>query len=196
MRPRVPEFERPFLRLPYQEGACVRIDADPAAGRRVRRCVRGPGDFYRLAFVTSTTRDAVPTDIADYNAFVTATAEAVPELLALGTTWSVIGSTASVDARDNTGTDTLGGVAHPTMPLGLGPVRVGATRTGVTESWINWGWSQTAPPLRNFYAMSGVLTVAAPEPVPALPGVAPFVLGLGLLVVARTRSRKRSSGNG
>ena len=64
-----------------------------------------PGDQYRLAFVTSTTRDATSSNIADYNAFVTAVANAVPELLALGTTWTAIGSTPTVDARDNTNTN-------------------------------------------------------------------------------------------
>ena len=66
-----------------------------------------PGDTYRLAFVTSTTRDATSSDIADYNAFVTAAAISVPELAALGTTWRAIASTASVDARDNTNTNPL-----------------------------------------------------------------------------------------
>jgi PEP-CTERM motif len=64
-----------------------------------------PGDHYRLAFVTSTTRDATSADIADYNAFVADAANAAPELLALGTTWTAIASTATVDARDNTGTN-------------------------------------------------------------------------------------------
>jgi hypothetical protein len=64
-----------------------------------------PGDQYRLAFVTSTLRDATSANIADYNAYVTTVANAVPELLALATTWTAIGSTASVDARDNTGTN-------------------------------------------------------------------------------------------
>lgn len=63
------------------------------------------GDQYRLAFVTSTTRDATSSDIADYNAFVTAAANAVPELLALGATWTAIGSTDYVAARDNTDTN-------------------------------------------------------------------------------------------
>jgi len=63
-----------------------------------------PGDQYRLAFVTSTTRDATSSNIADYNAFVTSAANAVPELLALGTTWTAIASTSAVDARDNTNT--------------------------------------------------------------------------------------------
>jgi len=64
-----------------------------------------PGDQYRLAFVTSTTRDATSSDIADYNAFVTAAANTQTELAALGTTWMAIASTATVDARDNTGTN-------------------------------------------------------------------------------------------
>lgn len=50
-------------------------------------------------------RDATSTNIADYNNFVTAVANDVPELALLGTTWTVIGSTATVDARDNTGTN-------------------------------------------------------------------------------------------
>ena len=64
-----------------------------------------PGDQYRLAFVTSATRDSTSSNIADYNDFVTATANAVPELLALGTPWTAIASTSTTDARDNTGTD-------------------------------------------------------------------------------------------
>ncbi len=65
------------------------------------------GDQYRLAFVTSTTRDALSPDIADYNAFVTSIAESVPELAALGTTWRAIGSTSAIDARDNTDTNPM-----------------------------------------------------------------------------------------
>jgi hypothetical protein len=67
--------------------------------------VLNPGDQYRLAFVTSSTRDATSSDIADYNSFVTAAANSQAALAALGTTWMVIGSTSSVDARDNTGTN-------------------------------------------------------------------------------------------
>ncbi len=64
-----------------------------------------PGDQYRLVFVTSTSRDATSSNIGDYNTFVTAAANSVPELLALGTVWKAIGSTPSIDARDNTGTN-------------------------------------------------------------------------------------------
>lgn len=80
-----------------------------------------PGDTYRLAFVTSTTRDAKSSDIADYNAFVTAAANMSPLLAALGTTWTaiastvtmeIVGSTVTVNARDNTNT-------NPTLNVGV-----------------------------------------------------------------------------
>jgi hypothetical protein len=63
-----------------------------------------PGAEYRLAFLTSTTRDATSSNIEDYNTFVTNAAAAVPELAALNTTWKAIASTAAVDARDNSDT--------------------------------------------------------------------------------------------
>ena len=62
-----------------------------------------PGDRYRLVFVTSGTRNATSTLISDYNAFVTAQANLSPLLLALNTTWRVIGSTLSVNAITNIG---------------------------------------------------------------------------------------------
>ena len=45
-----------------------------------------PGDSYRLAFVTSTTRDATSSNSVDYDALVTAAASSVGELASLGTT--------------------------------------------------------------------------------------------------------------
>ncbi len=57
-----------------------------------------PGDSYRLAFVTSTTTDALSSDISFYNNFV--------NTLGLAATgidgWTAIASTEAVDARDNT----------------------------------------------------------------------------------------------
>ena len=65
-----------------------------------------PGDTYRLIFVTSTTTDATSTDISTYNAFVQGVANAA----GLGSvSWSAVGSTATVSARDNTGTAGPGG---------------------------------------------------------------------------------------
>jgi hypothetical protein len=68
------------------------------------------GDTYRLVFVTSTTTTATSTDIADYNAFVQGVANAA----GLGSvTWSAVGSTATVAARDNTGTNPSSGTGVP-----------------------------------------------------------------------------------
>jgi len=64
-----------------------------------------PGAGYRLMFVTSGVRNGTSTNVADYNAFVTSAANAVPALAALGTTWAAFVQTATVTAEDNTGTN-------------------------------------------------------------------------------------------
>jgi hypothetical protein len=64
-----------------------------------------PGDQYRLAFVTSNTRNATSSNIDDYNMFVTTTANNQSRLAALGTTWTAIASTFTVDAKVNTHTN-------------------------------------------------------------------------------------------
>jgi hypothetical protein len=64
-----------------------------------------PGDPYRVAFVTSTGRDATSGDISDYNIFVKSIANAAPALVGLGNSWRAIVSTRDVDARDNTNTN-------------------------------------------------------------------------------------------
>lgn len=64
-----------------------------------------PGDPYRLAFVTSTSRDATSSNITEYNQFVDDQAETVAALAALNQDWKAIASTASVDALTNTSTD-------------------------------------------------------------------------------------------
>jgi hypothetical protein len=67
-----------------------------------------PGDKYRIAFVTSGTIDATSSDISVYNTFVNLAANAGGALTApLGTSWTAIASTPTVDARDNTGTNPL-----------------------------------------------------------------------------------------
>ena len=61
------------------------------------------GDRFRLIFITSGTRDANSTDIADYNTFVqTAAAAGHAGIQDYSSTFRVVGSTADVDARDNT----------------------------------------------------------------------------------------------
>lgn len=64
-----------------------------------------PGTHYRLVFVTAGTHDAMLTDIAEYNNFVTLQANSSLDLAALSTNWTVLGSTASVDAMANTNTN-------------------------------------------------------------------------------------------
>ncbi len=60
------------------------------------------GDQFRLMFITSTTRDATSTDIADYNSFVQGRAAAGhASIQSYSTQFLVVGSTAAVDARDN-----------------------------------------------------------------------------------------------
>jgi hypothetical protein len=76
-----------------------------------------PGDHYRLAFVTSSTRDSASPNIADYNAFVTTAANSSLELAALGTTWTAIGSTVAVWARDNTSTNPNVSSGYPVYNL-------------------------------------------------------------------------------
>ena len=68
------------------------------------------GDRFRLLFVTSTGRNATSTHIADYNAFVQARAKAGHSAITddMGDQFKVLGSTATVDARDNTETTGAG----------------------------------------------------------------------------------------
>lgn len=89
--------------------ACVSIFAattGAAANSIYRPLGLHPGDAYRLVFVTKGTRDALSSDIADYNAFVTAGAKAPTSVVrGLAADWFAIGSTADADAIENTGTD-------------------------------------------------------------------------------------------
>ena len=62
------------------------------------------GDTYRFAFVSSATTQATSTDINYYNTFLQNLADA-SSLGLSGATWKVIGSTSTVDARDNTSTN-------------------------------------------------------------------------------------------
>ncbi|MCX6873514.1 MAG: Ig-like domain-containing protein [Verrucomicrobia bacterium] len=89
-----------------------------------------PGDHYRLVFVTSTetysggsNHGPNPpwfTTVADYNAFATTTANAVPALAALSTPWKAIITTQSPDsnAKDNTGTNPSSSTGVPIYNLG------------------------------------------------------------------------------
>ena len=69
----------------------------------------GPGDSFRLIFITSTRRNARSTDIADYKTFVqNAAARGHTAIRPYASGFRVVGSTASIDARDNTCTTGIG----------------------------------------------------------------------------------------
>ena len=68
-----------------------------------------PGQQFRLIFLTSTTRDASSSDIDVYNSFIQNRAAAGHEAIReYRSGFRVVGSTASVDARDNTVTTGTG----------------------------------------------------------------------------------------
>ena len=62
-----------------------------------------PGETYQLVFFTAGTTDALSTDIADYNSFVQSEAALNPALTGtdIGVTYTIIGSTSSVNANTN-----------------------------------------------------------------------------------------------
>ena len=78
-----------------------------------------PGAEYRLVFVTDPLSEpnATSSNIANYNALVTSTANKSSSLVALATTWSAIASTATIDARDNTATNPLISTGLPIFAL-------------------------------------------------------------------------------
>ena len=74
----------------------------------------GPGESFRLLFVTSGTRDATATDIATYNTFVQDEAAAGhADIQPYSAHFRVLGATRAVDARVNTGTHPDDGAGVP-----------------------------------------------------------------------------------
>ena len=69
----------------------------------------GVGDEFRLLFISSTTRNASPSNIDTYNTWIQDRAAAGhTDIQRYSDTFRVVGSTAAVDARDNTGTTGTG----------------------------------------------------------------------------------------
>ena len=67
------------------------------------------GNQFRLIFLSSTKRNATPTDIATYNTFIqTRAAAGHTDIRAYSAGFRVIGCTAAIDAPDNTGTTGIG----------------------------------------------------------------------------------------
>ena len=98
----------------------------------------GAGAEFRLVFFSSTTRNATPSDIADYNTFIQDLAAAGHADIQVysSTAFKVVGSTADVDARDNTATtytaDDKGGVDLLARTATRWPT---TTRTSTTGTW-------------------------------------------------------------
>ena len=114
-----------------------------------------PGQQYRLAFVTSTTRNAVTADISGYNSFVDALGDSV-----IASDWKAIASTSAIDARDNTGTlpstaggalgvpifllsDTLVAISNDDLWNGPIPTTFSITETGHPSGAVT-PWTGTA----------------------------------------------------
>ncbi len=67
------------------------------------------GERFRLLFITTRSRDATATDIATYNSFVqTSAADGHSAIRPYSAEFKVVGSTSTVDARDNTSTTGIG----------------------------------------------------------------------------------------
>ena len=86
-----------------------------------------PGDTYRLVFLTSTTTVATSTSISTYNTFVNAAADLNSDLDAIS--WTAMGSTATVNVRDNTGTTGAG------TSIAIYTVTGNLVANGYTDLW-------------------------------------------------------------
>jgi len=85
--------------------AVLLVAADVARATPVALSTPGglnPGDKFRFIFVTSGTTQALSGDIAYYNSFVNTEAGGATYDSAI-VTWKAVGSTSTVDARDNVG---------------------------------------------------------------------------------------------
>jgi hypothetical protein len=139
-----PTAEPCFSRAVLSAGlvaVCLTLAGDSHAAIQTQPTSLNPGDQYRLVFITSNARNAAATDINVYNSFVSAAANAVPELASLLAEWKVIGATHDINARQNTGTDPtpLGATGVPIFLLN--DTRIAANYDdlwdGVLENHLN-----------------------------------------------------------
>lgn len=150
----------------------------------------GPGDQYRIAFVTTATTDATNSSISYYNNFVNSVANDTSTggnlTAALNHQgWTAIVSTTGVDARDNTSTvPTDDGTGSGSSTLGNSRPFHGHT-TSSNMGWIETATTIPSTSLRPVYAISGVLTVSVPEL-----GSASYCGLMLLLAVAATSARR------
>ena len=109
----VPEntSKQPPVIVPPEEPQIARATHDgvtpvaPAPNWTLKPAELAPGDQFRIIFLSSTTRDASSTAIADYNTFVQNLAAAGhADIRAYSSGFRVVGCTADTDALDNTDT--------------------------------------------------------------------------------------------
>ena len=87
------------------EGVTILTEQDVAVDWPLIPADLGGGDSFRLIFISSTNRNAVPTGISSYNTFVQDRAGAGHSAIqSYSSQFRVVGSTEDVDARDNTET--------------------------------------------------------------------------------------------
>jgi len=94
-----------------------------------------PGDHFRFFFLTSGTRAATSTDIGDYNTFVNSQASGATYEGNV-VSWKAVGSTATVNARDNVG----GFGTNVPVYLANGTKLAGDLTTGTSNKGL---WSST-----------------------------------------------------
>ena len=139
-----------------------------------------PGDTYRIIFVTSAMRDGTSANIADYNSFVTDAANLDAGLAGLGTTWTALASTPTVNALVNAGLssgdsttpfyNTVGnliaiGVTVPTTGL-YGEINTAHTsqifsETGEVAPGVNTAWTGTQRDGTTLLPLGGTVTTTA-----------------------------------
>ena len=85
--------------------AVITTETQVAADWALKPSGLSGGDKFRILFITSTRRNAVPTAIADYNSFVQGRAAVGhANIQNYSSGFTAVGSTEDVDARDNTST--------------------------------------------------------------------------------------------
>ena len=95
----------------------------------------GPGDRFRLMFMTQGMRNAIPTNIDVYDAYVQGEAETGHTAIRpYADTFKVVGSTSAVDARDHL---EMTGAGHPVYWL-RGPRIADNTAEFWSDNWQNW----------------------------------------------------------
>ena len=114
------------------------------------------GDKFRLLFISSTTRNADPTNIATYNAWAQGlAASGHAEVQAFSSHFRVVGCTAAVDARDHTGT------TYTSTDKGVGIYWLNGSRAANEyEDFYDGSWDEEA----NMRNESGT-NVSAPDKV-------------------------------